>query len=119
MNISPGAYARAGTPMFTLIDTSRWWVLANYRESKLKHIHPGQHVQVYLMDQPDHRYDGVVDSVGRGIFPEDGGTADGLPNVDRTLNWVHLSARFPVRIRVLNPDPDAFRIGATAITVVR
>ncbi len=119
MNISQGAYAHVGTPMFTLIDTSHWWVLANYRESKLKHIHRGQHVQVYLMDQPNRRYDGVVDSVGRGVFPEDGGSADGLPNVDRTLNWVHLSARFPVRIRVLNPDPEAFRIGATAITVVR
>lgn len=119
MNISPGAYARVGAAMFTLIDTSRWWVLANYRESRLKRIHRGQHVQVYLMDQPDRRYDGIVDSIGRGIFPEDGGTADGLPNVDRTLNWVHLSARFPVRIRVLNPDPEAFRLGATAITVVR
>jgi multidrug efflux system membrane fusion protein len=39
--------------------------------------------------------------------------------VDRTLNWVHLSARFPVRIRVTDPDPDLFRVGATAITVVR
>jgi len=119
MNTSQGAYAHVGTPIFTLIDTSRWWVLANYRESKLKHIRPGQHVEVYLMDQPSKRYDGVVDSIGRGVFPEDGGTADGLPNVDRTLNWVHLSARFPVRIRVLNPDPETFRIGATAITVVR
>jgi multidrug resistance efflux pump len=30
-----------------LIDTRTWWVLANYRESKLKHIHPGTHVEVY------------------------------------------------------------------------
>lgn len=119
MNISQGAYAHVGTPIFTLIDTGHWWVLANYRESKLKHIREGQHVDVYLMDQPSRRYDGVVDSVGRGVFPEDGGTINGLPNVDRTLNWVHLSARFPVRIRVLNPDPETFRIGATAITVVR
>jgi multidrug efflux system membrane fusion protein len=119
LNISTGAYARAGTPLFTLIDTSRWWVLANFRESKLKHVQKGQHVQLYLMDQPNHRYDGVVDSVGRGVFPEDGATAEGLPNIDRTLNWVHLSARFPVRIRVLNPDPETFRIGATAIAVVQ
>lgn len=119
MNTSQGAYAHVGTPIFTLIDTSTWWVLANYRESKLKHIRPGQHVEVYLMDQPSKRYDGVVDSIGRGVFPEDGGTANGLPDVDRTLNWVHLSARFPVRIRVLNPDPETFRIGATAITVAR
>lgn len=119
MNISQGAYAHVGTAMFTLIDTSRWWVLANYRESKLKHIRPGQHVQVYLMDQPNRRFDGIVESVGRGVFPEDGATLNGLPNVDRTLNWVHLSARFPVRIRIVNPDPEVFRIGATAITVIR
>ena len=119
MNISQGAYAHVGTPLFTLIDTSTWWVLSSYRESKLKHIQPGMHVEVYLMEHPTRRFDGVVDSIGRGIFPEDGSVADGFPAIDRTLNWVHLSARFPVRIRVTDPDPNMFRIGATAITVVR
>ncbi len=119
MNISQGEYAHAGAPMFTLIDTETWWVLANYRESKLKRIRPGMHVDVYLMEHPDRRFDAVVDSTGRGVFPEDGGVAGGFPAVDRTLNWVHLSARFPVRIRVLNPDAEMFRVGATAITVVR
>ncbi len=119
MNVSQGAYAHPGTPIFTLIDTTTWWVLANYRESKLKHIKPGMHVEVFLMEHPNKRFNGVVDSVGRGIFPEDGGVTNGFPAVDRTLNWVHLSARFPVRIRVTDPDPDMFRVGATAITVVR
>lgn len=119
MNISQGAYAHTGTPIFTLIDTTTWWVLANYRESKLKHIKQGMHVEVFLMEHPNKRFNGVVDSVGRGIFPEDGGVTNGFPAVDRTLNWVHLSARFPVRIRVTDPDPDTFRVGATAITVVR
>lgn len=119
MNISQGAYAHGGTPLFTLIDTSTWWVLANYRESKLKHIRPGMHVQVYLMEHPEHQFNGVVDSLGRGVFPEDGRVSGGFPDVDRTLNWVHLSARFPVRIRVTDPDLEAFRVGATAITVVR
>jgi multidrug efflux system membrane fusion protein len=53
------------------------------------------------------------------VFPEDGRVAGGLPQIDRTLNWVHLSTRFPVRVRVQNPNPDLFRIGATAVTVVR
>jgi multidrug efflux system membrane fusion protein len=119
MNISQGAYAHPGTPMFTLIDTTTWWVLSNYRESRLRHIRPGMHVDVYLLERPSQRFDGIVDSVGRGVFPEDGGTAEGYPDVSRTLNWVHLSARFPVRIRIVNPNPELLRVGATAITVVR
>jgi multidrug efflux system membrane fusion protein len=119
LNISIGAYARPGAPIFTLIDTRTWYVIANYRESKLKNIRVGQHVDLYLMGHPDRRFNGTVESIGFGVFPEDGGVAQGLPNIDRTLNWVHLSSRFPVRIRVQDPDPDMFRIGATAVTVVR
>jgi multidrug efflux system membrane fusion protein len=119
MNISEGAYARPGTPMFTLIDTRTWWVIANYREGKVKNIHIGSTVDVYLMGHPEKRFTGLVESIGYGVFPEDGSVVAGLPNIERTLNWVHLSTRFPVRIRVQNPDPDLFRIGATAVTVVR
>lgn len=119
MNISVGAYARPGAPMFTLIDTTVWYVVANYRESKLKHVHLGSNVDVFLMGHPDRKFHGVVESVGYGIFPEDGAVQAGLPNIERTLNWVHLSSRFPVRVRVKDPDPALFRLGATAVTVVR
>jgi membrane fusion protein, multidrug efflux system len=119
MNISVGAYARPGIPLFTLIDTSVWYVVANYRESKVKNIHIGSHVDVYLMGHPDRKFNGLVESIGYGVFPEDGNVTAGLPNIERTLNWVHLSARFPVRIRMQDPDPDLFRIGATAVTVVK
>ena len=119
LNISEGAYARAGVPMFTLIDTRNWYVIANYRESNVARIQNGMHVDVYLMGHPDRKFNGTVESTGFGVFPEDGGVAAGLPNIQRTLNWVHLSARFPVRVRVLDPDPALFRIGATAVTVVR
>jgi multidrug efflux system membrane fusion protein len=119
MNISEGAYASAGKPLFTLIDARTWYVIANYRESKLKAIQVGSPVDVYLMGHPDRKFDGVVESVGYGVFPEDGKVSAGLPDIERTLNWVHLSTRFPVRVRVRNPDPAVFRIGATAVTVVR
>lgn len=119
LNISVGEYAHPGAPIFALIDTDTWYVIANYRESKLKNIHVGDHVDLFVMAHPDRRFNGIVESVGYGVFPEDGGVAEGLPNIDRTLNWVHLSSRFPVRIRVKDPDPALFRIGATAVTVVR
>jgi membrane fusion protein, multidrug efflux system len=119
MNISLGAYAHPGSPLFTLIDTRNWYVIANYRESKLKNIHIGSPVDVYVMAHPDRRFAGHVESIGYGVFPEDGKIAGGLPAIERTLNWVHLSARFPVRVHIDDPDPNLFRIGATAVTVVR
>jgi membrane fusion protein, multidrug efflux system len=119
MNISEGAYAHPGSPIFTLIDTRNWYVIANYRESKLKNIRIGSPVDVYLMGHPDRKFKGHVESIGYGVFPEDGKVSGGLPNIERTLNWVHLSARFPVRIHIDDPDSILFRIGATAVTVVR
>jgi membrane fusion protein, multidrug efflux system len=119
MNISEGAYARPGGSMFTLVDTRTWWVVANYREAELRSIRKGGRVDVYLMEHPDRKFQGVVESVGYAVFPEDGKVSAGLPDIEKTLNWVHLSARFPVRVRVEDPDPSLFRIGASSVTVVR
>jgi len=119
MNISEGAYARPGGAMFTLVDTRKWWVVANYREAELSSIHYGSHVDVYLLGHPDRRFKGLVESIGHAVFPEDGKVASGLPDIEKTLNWVHLSARFPVRVRVEDPEPSLFRIGASSVTVVR
>jgi multidrug efflux system membrane fusion protein len=119
MNISEGAYAKPGSPLFTLIDTRNWYVIANYRESKLKNLRIGTPVDVYVMGHPDQKFNGRVESIGYGVTPEDGKLASGLPSIERTLNWVHLSARFPVRVHIEDPDPLLFRIGSTAVTVVR
>jgi len=42
----------------------------------------------------------------------------GLPKIDRQLDWVRLAPRFPVRLRLDNPD-DSFRIGASAVVTIR
>src|SRR5271157_5390592 len=119
LNISEGEYAKPGVPIFTLIDNRTWYVVSNYRESELKSIRPGKHVDVYVMSQPSKRFDGIVESLGFGVAPEDTRLSNGLPDIEHTLNWVHIAARFPVRIRVQNPDPALFRIGETATTIVR
>lgn len=119
LNISEGEYAKPGVPLFTLIDTRTWYVVANYRESELKSIRQGKHVDIYLMGNPSRKFDGIVESVAYGVSPDDTNLNNGLLQIDHTLNWVHLAARFPVRIRVQNPDLALFRLGETAITVVR
>ena len=119
LNISEGEIAKPGIPLFTLIDARKWYVVANYRESELKYIAPGMHVDLYLMGNQSRRFDGVVESMGNGVSPDDTNLSNGLPQIDHTLNWVHLAARFPIRVRVLNPDPALFRMGETAISIVR
>jgi multidrug efflux system membrane fusion protein len=52
------------------------------------------------------------------VAPENGKVDNGLPSVDRSLDWIQLVARFPVRIKVENPD-DSLRIGASAVATVR
>jgi len=77
---------------------------------------------VYLMSMPNLRFAGVVDSVGFGVTPDPdkiGKLQPGLPDLQRTLNWVHLASRFPVRIRVENPSPDLFRISESAVITIR
>lgn len=123
LNISQGAYATAGQQIFTLIDTRVWWAIANFRETQIQHIKPGMTADVYLLSRPAVRYKGVVDSVGFGVTPDADLighlTPNGLPDVQRTLNWVHLASRFPVRIRFQSQPSDAFRIGESAVVIIR
>ena len=122
LTISEGAYAHVGQQMFTLIDVTRWWAVANFREGQLLHIAPGMQADVYVLSKPNVRFAGVVDSIGFGVTPDEdlvGRLAPGLPDVQRTLNWVHLASRYPVRVRVENPPPDLFRVSGSAVVVIR
>jgi Multidrug resistance efflux pump len=122
LTISEGAYAHVGEQMFTLIDARTWWAIGNFREGELKRIAPGMKADVYVMSRPNLRFAGVVDSVGFGVTPDAdviGHLQPGLPDVQRTLNWVHLASRFPVRVRVENPTPDLFRSGESAVITIR
>jgi membrane fusion protein, multidrug efflux system len=122
LTISEGAYAHVGQQMFTLIDARVWWAVANFREGQLQHIAPGMRVDVYVMSKPDVHFSGIVDSIGFGVTPDAdlvGRLEPGLPDVQRTLNWVHLASRYPVRIRVENPPADLFRVSESAVVVMR
>src|SRR5580700_6078053 len=122
LTISEGAYAHVGQQVFTLIDARTWWAVANFREGQLQHIVPGMRAEVYVMSRPNVRFPGVVDSIGFGVTPDAdviGRFEQGLPDVQRTLNWVHLASRFPVRVRVEHPSPDLFRVSESAVVVIR
>ena len=122
LTISEGAYAHVGQQMFTIIDARTWWAIGNFREGELRRITPGMKADVYVLSRPNLRFSGVVDSIGFGVAPDPdriGTLQPGLPDVQRTLNWVHLASRYPVRVRVENPTPDLFRVSESAVVTIR
>ncbi len=122
LTISEGAYVHKGEQIFTLIDARIWWADGNFRETQLKRIEPGMRADVYILSRPNKHFSGVVDSVGFGVTPDAdliGRLGPGLPDVQRTLNWVHLASRYPVRVRVKDPPPDLFRVGESAVVIIR
>ena len=119
LKTSIGQFASAMRPIFTLIDTRHWYVIANFRETELKNIHAGSPTTLYLMSDSGKTFSGKVDSIGYGVMPEDGGLVlGGLPHVARSINWVHVAQRFPVKIMVDKPDAEMFRIGASAVATL-
>ncbi|MDB5977696.1 MAG: multidrug transporter subunit MdtN [Nevskia sp.] len=112
LSIAEGAFAAAGHPLFTLIKADRWYAVGDFRETELPQIQIGDPAAVWLMWSGNRALKGHVESLGWGVRPENGLGPD-LPAVSRTLNWVVVAQRFPVRILLDDAPADVMRVGAT------
>ncbi len=119
LNTREGEYAKAGTQMFALVDDRHWYAIANFKETYLQSIRPGQEAEVFLVGYPGKRYRGVVTGIGWANSPDNIKQQGVLPEVERTLHWVVLASRFPVRIEIKERDPEhPLRMGMTAFVTV-
>ena len=119
LNTQVGQYVAEGQKLFALVDDTQWYVMADYKETYLRHIHLNDPVDVFLAAYPGIHFKGEVQGIGWANYPDNQTVTDGLPNVQRTLNWVMLAARFPVRIRLLDRDPQhPYRMGLSAFTTI-
>jgi membrane fusion protein (multidrug efflux system) len=117
MTLQPGAMVRAGMPLFALIRGGSWWVNANFKETELSRIKVGQKATISFDMYPNLVFDGVVD----GISESSGSTFSMLPPENATGNWVKVTQRFPVQIRIINPHQYTnalLRMGASATVTV-
>jgi multidrug resistance efflux pump len=115
MNTSEGTYVTAGKQLIALVDASSFWIAAYFKETQVPHIQIGQTANLSLMGykQP---FQGVVRSIGWGIYVQDGSGSDAtglLPSISQTVDWVRLPQRFPVRIEPSGVPPVPLRIGQT------
>jgi multidrug efflux system membrane fusion protein len=119
LNIAVGEYVQPGQKLFALVDDRVWFVMANYKETYLRSIQPGMAVDVFLAPYPGKHFRGEVQGIGWANYPDNMKQQGSLPAVERTLNWVVLASRFPVRIKLLDRDSAfPFRMGMTAFTTI-
>ena len=98
-----GSYVTASTPLFSLMSTDRVWVEANFKETELTHMRPGQQATIEIDTYPDVVFQAKVQSLSPGT----GLTFSLLPAENATGNWVKVVQRLPVRLSLDRFDPNA------------
>jgi len=111
VSLRPGDVVTTNQPLFALISSGEFWVDANFKETELEKIEPGQRAVIHVDMYPGHAFEGVVQSISGGT----GSAFSLLPPQNATGNWVKVTQRVPVRIRVIHLDPQfPLRIGTSA-----
>ncbi|MBK3798213.1 HlyD family efflux transporter periplasmic adaptor subunit [Azospirillum brasilense] len=106
-----GRLVAPGASLLDIVPLDTVWVVANYKETQLEHIRPGQRARVTVDGYPGGTLDGVVDS----LAPGSGSAFSLLPADNATGNFVRVVQRVPVKIRLAsNPLPGRLVPGLSA-----
>jgi membrane fusion protein (multidrug efflux system) len=100
LTLQPGDAVKTGQANFVVICDGRFWVDANFKETELARIRPGQPVDIVLDMYPGIDFHGQVESINGAS----GVAFSLLPPQNATGNWVKITQRVPVRIRVDSSD---------------
>ncbi len=116
VRLLPGEQVKIATPLFAIVSETRPWVEANFKETELTYVQPGQTASVVLDIYPDITWEAVVDT----ISPATGAEFALLPPQNASGNWVKVVQRLPVRLRLLprNGGEQPIRAGMTATVKV-
>lgn len=113
LQLREGAYVHIGQAAMTLIDTSQWLIVANYRENCLLRLCAGQPALIAFQGVPGQLFRGRVASIGWGTSQGQGVPSGSLPDVKRQTTWVPPAQRFQVRLVLEEPDAVPLRVGMT------
>jgi membrane fusion protein (multidrug efflux system) len=96
-----GGFVNAGTPVFSLLSSRHIWIEANFRETGLTHMRPGQEATIDVDAYPDRTFRAHIVSMSPGT----GSDFSVLPPENATGNWVKVVQRLPVRLELDSIDP--------------
>lgn len=117
VTLRPGAIVSAGAPLFALVEDREWWVDAHFKETDLARLRPGQKAVIEIDMYPGLKLNGTVDSISAGS----GATFSMLPPENASGNWVKVTQRFTVRVKITDAPPGdgaPLRVGASAFVHV-
>lgn len=119
LNTREGQQVLPGVSIFSLVDTDNTYATAYFKETDLQRIRKGYCATVYILADSSRPAKGVVEDIGWGVTnTEQIDLPFKLPYVQKTLNWVHIAQRFPVRVRLIDAPSDLLRTGASANVVI-
>ncbi|MGC1303787.1 MAG: multidrug transporter subunit MdtN [Caulobacteraceae bacterium] len=120
LNAATGEIVSPDQSLFTLVDADEWFAVANFRETDLKSVHPGDCATIYSMLDRTRPIAGAVQGIGWGVLDQDKvNVPRSVPYVERSLDWVRVSQRFPVRVRLHGAPTDLTRLGASAVVEIK
>jgi multidrug efflux system membrane fusion protein len=120
LTISTGEMVVPSQSVFTLINTEEWYAVGNFSEFNIPAIAVGDCATAYSMINRNRPIKGVVQGIGSGVLDEERiNLPRSVPYVERSLNWVRVAQRFPVRVRLEAPPAELMRLGASAIVEVK
>jgi membrane fusion protein (multidrug efflux system) len=104
----------SGLPALSIVDDKNSWVEANFKETDLARMKVGQKAIISFDAYPELELDGEVESIGAGT----GSEFSVLPAQNANANWVKVTQRVPVRIRILDKPPRQLIAGISAEVTV-
>ncbi|TWT02063.1 HlyD family secretion protein [Reyranella sp. CPCC 100927] len=110
-----GTHAAPGTAVMTVVADEGLWIEANFKETDLTRVRPGQTAIVHIDTYPDRAWRGTVVSIAQAT----GAEFAVLPPQNASGNWVKVVQRIPVRVEVRRePGDPPLRVGMSALVEI-
>lgn len=114
-NVSEGQYVQAGSPLFSIVNDTTYWIVANFKENQLRQLYPGKEVDIEVDAYPDLKMKGKVESLSEAT----GAKFSLLPPDNASGNFVKVTQRVPVKVQIVDIDKyKAILRAGLSVTVI-
>ncbi|MBV9961629.1 MAG: HlyD family secretion protein [Parafilimonas sp.] len=117
LNIAAGQFVQAGSPLFSIVNDTTYWIVANFKETQIRKFYPGMPVEISLDAYPDSTLKGNIASLSEAT----GARFSVLPPDNSSGNFVKVTQRIPVKVSIddVNDYKNILRAGLSAYVSIK